>query len=73
MFLPSQEVRGSNLTTGFLCGCTLYVRFAKTLKQDYIGCSLAFLTVMSVEVFVHQAFVGELVTDQGIECCALAI
>ena len=27
--LSSREVRGSNLTTGFLCGRTLYVRFAK--------------------------------------------
>ena len=60
-----------NLTTGFLCGRTLYVRFAKTLWQDYTGCSLAFLTVVSVEVFIHQAIVGKLVTDQCIECCAL--
>ena len=71
MFLSSQEVRGSNLTACFLCGRTLYVRFAKTLWQDYIRCSLAFLTAVSVEVLVHQALVGELVTDQGIECCAL--
>ena len=47
------------------------MRFAKTLWQDYIGCSLAFLTVVSVEVFRHQAIMGELVKDQGIECCAL--
>ena len=36
-----------------------YVRFAKTLWQDYTGCFLAFLTNVSVEVFVHQAIVGE--------------
>ena len=72
MCLSSREVRGSNLTTGFLCGRTLYVRFAnKTLWQDYTGCSLAFLTIVPVEVFRHQAIVGKLVTDQGIECCAL--
>ena len=43
----------------------------KTLWQDYTGCSLAFLIVVSVKVVVHQAIMGELVTDQGIECCAL--
>ena len=49
----------------YMCGSQ------KTLWQDYTGCSLAFLIVVSVEVVVHQAIVGELVTDQGIECCAL--
>ena len=43
----------------------------KTLWQDYTGCSFTFLTVVSVEVFRHQFIVGELVTDQGIECCTL--
>ena len=43
----------------------------KTLWQDYTGCSLTLLTVVSMEVFRHQAIVGELVTDQGIEFCAL--
>ena len=54
------------LRTHFICA----VR-KKTLLQDYTGCSLAFLTVVSVEVFRHQAIERELVTDQGIECCAL--
>ena len=49
----------------YMCGSQ------KTLRQDYTGCSLAFLTVVFVEVCRHQAIVGELVTDQGIECCAL--
>ena len=35
LFLFSQEVRGSNLTTGFLCGRILYVRFAKTQARLY--------------------------------------
>ena len=48
----------------YICGSQ------KTLWQDCTG-SLAFLTVVSVEVFRHQAIVGELVTVQGIECCAL--
>ena len=49
----------------YMCGSQ------KTLWQDYTGCSFAFLTVVSVEVFRHQAIVGELVTVQGIECSAL--
>ena len=49
----------------YMCGSQ------ETLRQDYTGCSLAFMTVVSVEVCGHPAIVGELVTDQGIECCAL--
>ena len=49
----------------YMCGSQ------KMLRQDYTRCYLAFLTVVSVEVFRHQAIVGELVMDQGIECCAL--
>ena len=44
----SNNKNNNNNNNGFLCGRTLYVRFAKTLWQDYTGCSLAFLTVRCV-------------------------
>ena len=36
----------------YMCGSQ------KMLRQDYTGCFFAFLTVVSVEVFRHQAIVG---------------
>ena len=53
------------------CADALYICGSQKRSGKIILGVIAFLTVVCVEVFRHQAIVGELATDQGIKCCAL--